>query len=194
MSLLIAPHSDDEALFASYLLMREKPNVIVVFDGTSHEEKFGVTIEQRREETRNAMKMLDIRVDFLGLSEDLDDKTIIIRSFLDNMQNHNGMFKSTNRIYVPAKQGGHLQHDIVCEAAQYVFGEGKLLYYSTYQKDNLEPVGELEIKPTRDEELLKNKMLECYSSQIKINPHHFSAVKGKPEYLNLSATSWNINA
>ena len=33
MKILLAPHNDDEALFAAYTIMREHPLVIVVTDG-----------------------------------------------------------------------------------------------------------------------------------------------------------------
>ncbi|MCL4419163.1 PIG-L family deacetylase, partial [Patescibacteria group bacterium] len=68
-SLFLAPHSDDEALFGSFIIQRTKPLVVIVTDGTSHARKFGVSIEQRRQESRNAMAVLGVEVVFIGIPE-----------------------------------------------------------------------------------------------------------------------------
>lgn len=186
-SVLFAPHSDDEALFASYIIMREKPLVVIVTDGTSHEKKFGISIKQRREESKQAMKILGADVVFLGLTEEeLTGYDFFHEQLHYYMEGFLGRF---NRIYAPAIQGGHQHHDLISRVATIVFKQN-CLYYSTYQKDNLELVGELEVKPTEEEIELKKKALSCYISQLRINPHHFEAVIGKSEYLNLQQESW----
>jgi LmbE family N-acetylglucosaminyl deacetylase len=195
-SLFLAPHSDDEALFGSYIIMREKPRVVIITDGTSHVKKFGVSIEERREESRKAMEVLGADVDFLGFSEEFmtSDKTPVgpHHSWYTLYHVLEQKYPDVKRVYVPAKQGGHQHHDTVSDAAKTAFGD-KCIYYSTYQKDDLKPIGETPIIPTEEEKQLKELALSKYESQLRINPHHFEAVKDKPEYLNTTQDSWRAH-
>ena len=68
MKLLLAPHSDDECLFAAYTLMRERPLVIVVTDSDAQLAD-GVTAQQRRDESRRACELLSVPVVFLGMKD-----------------------------------------------------------------------------------------------------------------------------
>ncbi len=177
-SVFLSPHSDDETLFGSFVIQRERPIVIVISDGTSHEKKFGIPVHQRRLESGRAMHVFGLGVIFLGVPE--EEMTV------ERIAREIGGWWDKDRAYVPAMQGGNPHHDMVCEAAQKVFND-RCLFYSTYTKDSLEPQGELELKPTELERKLKEQALQCYESQIKINPHHFEAVRGKSEFLNLHA-------
>lgn len=186
-SVLFAPHSDDEALFASYTIMREKPLVVIVTDGTSHQEKFGIDINDRRAETLLAMHHLGVSVEFLGISEgSMGENSLASLVKLDEVSKK---YPNIERVYAPAKQGGHPHHDILCYSAQKIFGK-RCLYYSTYSKESLKLIGQIEITPTEEEKKKKEEILSFYKSQIKINPHHFEAVKNKSEYLNLQPESW----
>lgn len=185
-SVLFAPHSDDEALFASYIIMREKPLVVIMTDGTSHVEKFGISIEQRRNETIEGMKLLGVSVVFIGFAEESLDQRNSFKLLCERLGDYTYEF---DRCFTPALQGGHKHHDLVSKVCTQLW-DLKCLYYSTYQKGSLEPVGELEVKPTEVEKLMKEAVLEKYASQIKINPHHFEAIKNKSEYLNLQPESW----
>ena len=174
-NLLLAPHSDDEALFASYIILKFKPLVVVVTDATKHQAKFGdwSGILARRKETEAAMKIFGVDVEFLGIPDNA--------LYLDNLVVNLEDYEVTGKIFAPALQGGHADHDTVALAADKVW-EDQVTYYSTYTKDNLTPEGGLAIIPSKQEEELKNKALECYVSQLKINKPHFDAVRGKPEY------------
>ncbi len=87
-------------------------------------------------------------------------------------------------VYAPALQGGNKHHDMVCRAAERVFGN-KVIHYTTYTRTELWTEGELEVKPTEEELELKNKALECYQSQLKLpsTAPHFDAVLGRSEWL-----------
>lgn len=189
-NILLAPHSDDEALFASYIIMREKPIVVIVTDGTSHLKKFNISLEDRRAESINALKKLGQNYfDFLRIpEEDLTEERLLRELRLPMLA-----LDRIDKIYVPALQGGHPHHDLISHVATKLYGK-KCLYYSTYQKNDLEPVGELEIIPTKEEKQIKEEALQCYASQLKINPHHFEAVKNKSEYINFTQYSWNKSA
>jgi hypothetical protein len=73
---------------------------------------------------------------------------------------------------------------LVCEAANLIW-KGKVLYSSTYEKNDLKPKGEMALIPTPEEDRIKRDALSCYVSQLGINKVHFEAVIGQPEYLNL---------
>ena len=174
-NLLLAPHNDDEALFTSYIILKFKPLVVIVTDAVKYELKFGSMsgIMVRRKESEEAMKILGAKIEFLGIP----DTGLYIDNLVVNLED----FEVTGKVFAPALQQGHPDHDVVSLAADKVWGD-KVIYYSTYTKENLTPEGALAIIPTKKEEDLKNKALACYISQLKINKPHFDAVKGKPEF------------
>jgi len=177
-NLFIAPHSDDEALFGSYIILRNKPiKVVVCTDGIQHEEKFDIKTETRRNESLSACKILGCDVEFLGLS----DKKLEREQLKKRLSALDG-----NLIFVPLKTGGNPHHDMVSEVAEEIWPLKKLCFYGTYSDKNLRPVGEQGFLPSKEEAITKIKALGCYQSQIKINPHHFEAVAGRvPEYITL---------
>ena len=161
----LSPHADDEGLFGTYICLRLKPLIVVVTDGTQHQEKFGISIETRREESRQAAKILGCEIEFLSIPDNKEIDTG--RISLGNNQT----------ILSPALQGGNHHHDQVSR-----FGT---LHYATYTKENLTPFlkdGEA-ITPTPEEISIKLRVLACYKSQHEINKLHFEAVKGQPEFI-----------
>jgi LmbE family N-acetylglucosaminyl deacetylase len=179
MKLLLSPHNDDECLFAAYTLMRERPLVIIVTDSDAQLNK-GVTAEMRREESRRACETLGVAVSFLGLKDGSLDEA--------NLRERLAPFASQGwqRVYAPAIQGGHKDHDVLAKVASSIFPRVSL--YSTYAEgEHFTPKGTgIEPNPTQNEIELKNRALECYASQIGIveNKRHFDAVRGKSEYLD----------
>lgn len=160
--ILLSPHADDEGLFATYICLRLKPLIVVVTDGTQHQEKFGISIETRREESKAAAKILGCEIQFRGTSD------------RDNIRKLEGL---QGTIISPALQGGNIHHDQLSR-----YGD---IQYATYTKTNLTPYLEdgVAIIPTPEEEAIKEKVLACYKSQHEINKVHFEAVKGQPEYI-----------
>jgi len=174
-NLFIAVHNDDEALFGSYIILRNKPiKVVVCTDGILHKERFNIDPETRRQESRDACRILGCEVDFLGLS----DKKLV-KSELEDML----MKYDPEMVFAPAVQGGHRQHDAVSDVATRIWGD-RVVYYSTYTKENLVPEGEIGLVPTRQETVTKIQALNCYKSQHGINKPHFDAVMRAPEYLS----------
>lgn len=173
MSILIAPHNDDEALYASYLVLAEKPEVYIVYDGYQHQDKFGITIEERRKESEEAMEILGVNVHFLG-GDDRD-------SSLEQVERLMKKIPRDEFYYAPGKQGGNIQHDLVSDAARKL--PSKVFYYATYTKDNLTPKGKVYVMQQEGWAELKEKALNCYKSQLKLNQAHFDAVRGQKEWL-----------
>jgi LmbE family N-acetylglucosaminyl deacetylase len=178
MNLFISPHNDDECLFACYTLIREHPVVVIATDSV-RQEKLGVTAEQRREESLRALSALRITPKFLGIR----DEELSIEGLGDAL----GAFKKYkfNIVYAPSfYKDGNSDHNIVSAVAKDLWGE-KVVFYATYTKTDLHRRGTLEIIPSDLEVDLKNKALDAYVSQIKINKPHFDAVRGKSEYLDI---------
>jgi LmbE family N-acetylglucosaminyl deacetylase/glycosyltransferase involved in cell wall biosynthesis len=176
--IFLAPHNDDESLFGAYTLMRHKPLVIVITDGWIQFDRgdYSCSPEQRKKETIAAMNLIGCPVVFLGIPDnELTDKNLRERLKAFNPET----------IYIPAKQGGNHQHDLVNEVAIELFGRNRCEQYSTYSKTQLYIPEGYEIKPTQVEIELKNKMLECYQSQLNLpsTRPHFEAVIGRSEWL-----------
>jgi tetratricopeptide (TPR) repeat protein len=175
--ILLSTHNDDEALFASFTLIRHRPLVVVVTDSYIQPERGdeGCTAEIRRQETIEAMKIAGCPVVFLGI-KDTELTEEVLRERLK-------VFKP-EMIYAPAIQGGNIHHDIVGKVALELFGD-KCERYTTYTKTELYTTGNFEIKPTHNELELKEKMLNCYESQLNLKSTlpHFLAVKGRSEWL-----------
>jgi LmbE family N-acetylglucosaminyl deacetylase len=174
MKLFLSPHNDDEALFGAYTLMREHPLVVIVTDSwIQFNRGDNITADQRWEETKEAMKILNCPVIRLGLRDDVVSEWEIT----DKLKKFSGF----DTVYAPAIQGGHVQHDLIGKLAQQVFFYVK--QYTTYTHEELWTKGTYEMKPTPEEIELKDKVLACYKSQLGINAAHFDAVKGKSEWI-----------
>lgn len=179
--IFLSPHNDDETLFGAFTLMREKPLVVIVTDSYIQPSRIGqpfmidTSAETRRQETIEAMKLAGCPVVFLGI-KDTELTEEILR---DRLKDFN-----PETIYVPAIQGGNPQHDLVGKVAMELFGN-KCERYTTYTKTDLYTTSNWEIVPSQPEMELKNKMLDCYKSQINLpsTAPHFEAVRGKSEWL-----------
>lgn len=175
MKIWLSPHNDDETLFGAYTLMREKPLVVICTDGYIQGERGdNITAEQRREETRNAMKVLGCNVIFLGIKDtELTE---------ENLEISLSAFACDAIVYSPSIQVGNKQHDIVGKVADKLFINS--FHYTTYTPTELWTKGSTEIVPTEAEIDLKNKALGCYTSQLNLpaTRPHFGAVIGKSEW------------
>ncbi len=172
MRLLLAPHSDDECLFAAYTIMRHKPVVVVC---TSYDGGRGPSANDRYAESFHAMSELGATVRFMGMKESLINELDLFNLIKYNC---NDDMRLIDCIYAPDIRGGHAHHDIVSSVAKRL-GEAwdiPIIYYATYTKDSLKPFGDIEIVPTEAEFQLKKRALACYKSQWKLNPQHFEAV------------------
>lgn len=175
--IFLSPHNDDEALFGAYTLMRLKPLVIIVTDSYIQPLRgdSSCAADVRRQETIEAMKLAGCPVLFLGIKDtELNETTL-----RERLQGFN-----PETIYAPAIQGGNPQHDIVGKVAMELFGT-RCERYTTYTKTDLYTTSNFEIVPSHPEVLLKNKMLDCYKSQLTLlsTAPHFEAVRNKSEWL-----------
>ena len=181
--ILLSPHNDDETLFAAYIILREKPLVVIATDGyaqmeRSHKE---ITPELRKNETLCAMKILGAEVEFFGIRDTLINHESLKRKLATF---------NPEIVYAPYPNSVHEQHNLVGNMAYELYGN-RVKFYATYTKqevyniETLAPKGDIEIKPTKEEMELKNQALDCYKSQIRLCNEHFIAVRNKSEYLCL---------
>jgi glycosyltransferase involved in cell wall biosynthesis/LmbE family N-acetylglucosaminyl deacetylase len=177
-TIFLAPHNDDESLFGAYTLMRHKPLVVVVTDSYIQSQRGdkGCSAEERRQETIEAMKVVGCPVVFLGI-KDTELTEEILRERLKGF--------NPGTIYIPALQGGNRHHDLINKVALDMFGKNRCEQYCTYTKREFWTTGSWELTPTEQERELKNEMLDCYKSQLKLKTTipHFAAVRNKSEWL-----------
>ena len=178
MKLALIPHNDDEVLFLGYTLIREKPLVVVITDSYIQPNRgdIGCSAEERREETIRAMKILKCPVVFLGIKDTELTEELLTERLRPFVQ------LEFEEIFVPAIQGGNQQHDIVGNVARRMFPF--IVQYTTYTKTELWTNGKKEIVPTEEEKTLKIKVLDCYTSQLRLpsTRPHFMAVLNKSEF------------
>lgn len=181
MRLFLAPHNDDEALFGAFTIMREQPLVVIVTDSyVQFERGDGITADERWEETRRACAILGVTPMRMGLP----DTRLSLAHLTSKLHQYFGVVPF-ERVYAPALQGGHPQHDVVHEAARRVFANDRLCYYCTYSSTSRSyaNTGARAIIGTDREQARKKAALQQYPSQLARSRHHFEAVLGQPEWL-----------
>ena len=157
MKLLIAPHNDDETLFAAYTIQREKPLVAVVLDCYLQGLRGArITAQERRDETAAALRILGADVVFLGFHDDSPDWDGIERSLREY---------HPDAVWAPAVEpGGHAHHNAIGAIAHRIWPD-RTRHYMTYTpagKSRGIPV------PKRPEWIAaKLRALACYVSQIE---------------------------
>jgi len=178
--IFLSPHNDDESLFGAYTLMRYKPFVIIVTDSFIQPNRGDVTCtaEIRKQETVNAMRMAGCPVVFLGIKDTELTEEILIERL---------QYFNPETIYIPAiHENGNEQHNLVGKVALELFGHKNCERYCSYVKGDFNIVqGGWEIIPTHPEMELKNKMLDCYKSQLQLpsTAPHFEVVRNRSEWL-----------
>lgn len=174
MKIFLSPHNDDEALFGSYIIMKEHPLVIIVTDSyIQYKRGEGITAEQRKNESREAMKMLKAEIKFLGIK----DNELTEKNLTNALKKYNPEI-----VYAPAIEGGNFLHDLVGKVADKLFK--KVFHYSTYTKTRWYPKGKIKIETTENMKKLKLRVLKCYPSQANLKETEcFFTTKYKDEYL-----------
>lgn len=160
MKLFISPHNDDETLFGAFTILRERPLVLIVTDSARQASK-GITAEQRRIESQNALRVLGAPSAFLGIQDrdleawDLDTK---LSHFLEE-------FGPFSHAYYPAlEKDGNVDHNLISRVCDRIFAgiSTRYLTYTTAGKSR--SANRVEFSPPWIQSKLK--ALACYRSQI----------------------------
>jgi LmbE family N-acetylglucosaminyl deacetylase len=165
-ALLFQPHSDDAALFASFVTARYEPLVITVFE-SRRQEPWGVTDAERIYEDQQALGELGVTEqqhwpfpDDLGITA-----AAVIR---DEMVSLRQRLLDPWPVFAPAvEDGGNPQHNLVGQLALEVFRN--VMFYATYTGSPAvkSRVGE-EVRPSEGQIARKLRALAWYRSQHEI--------------------------
>lgn len=164
-SLFISPHNDDETLFGAFTILRESPDVLIVYDSFLQVARgnHACDWETRRRETRAAMQILEVsRVEFMGVRDDspLVDVESLAKLFQSGSAPH-----GYDHVFAPAfEDRGHIHHNRVAAAAALSF-DGRLTRYLTYT-DRGRSTSRDRVPIPRDGARKKLLALSCYATQL----------------------------
>lgn len=160
--LLLSPHNDDEALFASYVCLRHRPKVIVALDGGTS-KRYHPDPAERAAESAAAMGILGCEFEHLGFPVDIRD--------WQDVSDLLALRDAPDRVWAPLIEAdGHRHHNRLAEVAIQLW-PGRVSFYATYHVDedgwpHKTVVGDP--VPTEDGwPELKRRALGCYRSQIE---------------------------
>jgi LmbE family N-acetylglucosaminyl deacetylase len=164
VDLLLAPHDDDETLFAAYACMRYRPFVIVCLRSFVQERVWdppGATYQERELEAEQALEVLGCRwLQFDNPDDDPDWDEL--RSDLAAM----AQLEMPERIWAPLpEEGGHHHHNQVGEIAEHLFGS-RVIFYSTYTHARGRTVTGEVVTGDLSEQSQKRNALSKYRTQI----------------------------
>ena len=148
MKLLLAPHFDDESLFAAFICLRENPLVLFCFDGAPRHGSF----ETRWDEAQRATRMLGC-------------EALALRESYDTLVDRLSVF-DPEHVWAPLVElGGNADHNFVSDAAEWLW-PGRVSVYSTYTEHaGRTVVSGAEVTPEPGWEAAKRSALACYQSQ-----------------------------
>jgi LmbE family N-acetylglucosaminyl deacetylase len=160
MNLFVSPHCDDETLFGAFTLLREKPLVVIVYDGYVQQSRgLNISADQRTRETQEAMKILGVDVEFLGLrDDDTSLNELQITNLLESRYHPEGVFIPAVEIH------GHRQHNLVGRISLPVIQR-----YMTYTDEGKSTSN----NPVKIEDgswvAKKLRAMACYESQMTLD-------------------------
>lgn len=177
-SLLLAPHNDDETLFAAFTILRENPDVVVCYRSRKQEDQ-GVTWQEREQETSEALTVLGVDGHTAAWWQwpTWDSNDGSRHEMLIWLSAHIGKY---DRIFAPAiEDGGHPQHNLIGALADDVFGPENVTHYLTYTGGGRWNRSRSEREVEYEPEWITRKLraLACYRSQHRLwaTAHHFLA-------------------
>ncbi len=164
MKILLAPHADDETLFAAYTLLREKPFVVLCFAGAPRHGEYLV----RRAEFGAAM--LTLGCDWGSLAGEPEPLEQALARF------------DPEHVWAPLpEENGNDDHNLVGEIAARLW-PGKVTFYATYTPGARTTRGQL-VPADPMWHTLKRKALDCYRSQQAIPGIRAHFTRPLDEYL-----------
>lgn len=179
--IFLAPHSDDECLFGTYILRKYKPLVVIVTDDDIHEKHVAHWM-MRRTETKNAMMRLGLECVFLGALESKFNKDTV-----DGVMDRVRLLATIREpvVIAPEFPNYHPHHALVGEWAKKTFKN--VLFYPTINCQRaVVPAGSVveEFSPNDEERQFKNNLLyDCYWWQSYMHSPIIDAAVQYNEYL-----------
>lgn len=162
-ALLLAPHNDDETLFAAYTILRYKPHVVVCTAAYLQQLRgeTTATYADRAVETARALALLDATSwQQLAVRDDNPDWDMLERCLVQVDAE-----QAWDTVLVPEwEEGGHEHHNIVHDVAKKVF-DGRCVGYMTYRRGHERSKG-VEVAAEQGWASRKFAAMACYQSQI----------------------------
>ena len=168
MKIFFSPHNDDEVLFGSFTLLREKPHVIICLRADH-----GVDYKIREWETAKAMAELGCSWEQWPIKNDYpnwNDVMLGMKSILREGIQH---------VWLPwpEESGSRIQHRELGAIGSLVYRHIPKTYYLTYKEGVPYPRTKGTEVPVLDPKwaIRKHRALLCYESQILAPDgyHHF---------------------
>jgi LmbE family N-acetylglucosaminyl deacetylase len=162
-ALLLAPHYDDEILFAAYTLMRERPQIAWVFPPRNHLDHL-----DRRGESHDAL--LALGISFASVQTRFE--SVCYEGALGEDAWPYGLVEHLHdveydMVYAPAPHDhGHHEHNVVGRVALDTLGAERVTWYQTYTRTKgRQKYGNL-VEPDPDMIARKLRALACFTTQI----------------------------
>lgn len=157
MKLLLAPHSDDETLFASFVQLEHRPKVVVCLQG-----------RRARHLPRNATREAESRAS----AEVLGTDVVFIESPCDppdwrTVENFvRSLGAGAEHIFAPLPEvDGASQHNAIGNLAVGLFGADRVTFYATYTLHSGRTQTGARIEERDGWPALKQQALACFRSQ-----------------------------
>lgn len=159
MNLLLAPHDDDQALFAAYPMLRDQPKVIVCLNGGLKQHY--PRPEVRVAESVAAAEILGCDFAHLGIGCEEADWDAVEKQLQSEQPEH---------VWAPLPEpNGHRHHNALGNLASRLW-PGKVTFYSTYHMVNDWPIRSthgLQVPVEDGWPELKRQALDCFVTQIQ---------------------------
>lgn len=147
-ALLLAPHPDDESLFAFYQLLRHQAHVYVLLD----------SIPSRQAEFAAAMRIAGRSWTYSNIWEGDPKWRILEGAIATDAADY-------DTLIAPAfEEGGHEHHNRVASIVD-TLSHPRVIRYLTYRRGYGRSEGGIKIAASLEERQLKARALNCYVSQ-----------------------------
>jgi LmbE family N-acetylglucosaminyl deacetylase len=168
-SLLLAPHNDDETLFASFLCLHYHPHVVICLksERMGHENYHGgppVSAKTREFETQMAMKVLGCEWTQWPVLDDNPARDQV-EAFMWGLRDPSGQDDWDIVIAPAVEDEGHDQHNMIGEIAAVVFKDVPIVSYLTYTRTGGRSRNGTQVEFEPGWVPLKLQALACYKSQ-----------------------------
>lgn len=163
-ALLLAPHNDDETLFAFHTLTRSQAHVVVVLRSYVEAERGGPGFLEREDETHCAMTVA-------GASWKQWTYPDNAPNWIEIESRIRAVAEDYDVLIAPAwEAGGHEHHNEIARIASKIRGGDELIRYLTYVRGQSRSTSGREVVPSVFEREQKRVALSCYQSQIAYTP------------------------
>lgn len=164
-TVLLAPHHDDETLFAAFLAIRHQADLVVCFRGDQQAKRgLPITALDRERETDAAWRIL--RPGGSWHQWPFSDAAPAWAALEERVA---ALADEYDHVIAPCPEaGGHEQHNRVGEIARRHFGRSRATLYLTYRRGESRSRWGTEVEPQHPDWIaLKLRALACYESQIR---------------------------